>query len=77
VEAEAVDMVYRGMPSVNFSRDILERAVDWTVVLPMHGVHWSDWGRPERVEHTLNAIGARSALPPAAAERAMPVAAAA
>ena len=77
VEAEAGDMVYRGMPSVNFSRDVLERAVDWTVVLPMHGVHWSDWGRPERVEHTLNAIGARSALPPAAAERAMPVAAAA
>ncbi|MFI5345983.1 MAG: sugar phosphate nucleotidyltransferase [Elusimicrobiota bacterium] len=62
-ETDAVELAYRNMPSVNFSRDFLERVADWTVVLPMHGVHWSDWGRPERVEQTLNAIGERSAFP--------------
>ncbi|MBI4060450.1 MAG: NTP transferase domain-containing protein [Elusimicrobia bacterium] len=74
-EAEAVDLAYRAMPTVNFSRDILEQAADWAVVLPMRGVHWSDWGRPERVEHTLRAIGARSALPAAALGPALPEAA--
>jgi mannose-1-phosphate guanylyltransferase len=74
-EAEAVELAYRNMPSVNFSRDILEQVADWTVVLPMHDVHWSDWGRPERVEQTLNAIGARSAFPAATLRPAMPVAA--
>jgi mannose-1-phosphate guanylyltransferase len=71
-EPEAVELAYRNMPSVNFSRDILEQAAGWTVVLPMQGVHWSDWGRPERVEQTLHAIGAKSALPSAAIGRAQP-----
>ncbi|MDE2236854.1 MAG: hypothetical protein KGK30_03105 [Elusimicrobia bacterium] len=48
-EESAIAAAYRDMPSVNFSRHILERACDWTVVLPMTGVRWSDWGRPERV----------------------------
>lgn len=74
-ESEAVERAYRGMPSVNFSRDILEQAADWTVVLPMRGVHWSDWGRPERVEQTLRAIGARSVLPAVALGQAIPAAA--
>ena len=61
-EQEAIELAYRGMPSVNLSRDLLEPLADWTVALPMTGVHWSDWGRPERVEQTLIKIGKRSAL---------------
>ena len=36
-------LVYRNMESVNFSREIVERSADWTTVMPMEGVHWSDW----------------------------------
>lgn len=61
-ETEAIELAYRAMPSVNFSRDLLEAAAGRTAVLPMTDVHWSDWGRPERVEQTLAAIGAGSAL---------------
>jgi mannose-1-phosphate guanylyltransferase len=64
-EQEAIELAYRGMPSVNLSRDLLEPLADWTVALPMTGVHWSDWGRPERVEQTLIRIGRKSALPAA------------
>jgi mannose-1-phosphate guanylyltransferase len=54
---EAVALAYRGMPSVNFSRGILEPAAPWTVALPMTGVTWSDWGRPERIVETLEELG--------------------
>lgn len=52
-EAEALELAYRNMPSVNFSRDLLERAAARTAVLPMRGVRWTDWGRPQRVLRTL------------------------
>jgi mannose-1-phosphate guanylyltransferase len=76
-EHEAIELAYRGMPSVNLSRDLLEPLAGWTVALPMTGVHWSDWGRPERVEQTLVRIGKRSALPAALPAKAglVPVAA--
>lgn len=64
-EAQALELAYRSMPRLNFSRDLLERLPGWTAVLPMEGVRWSDWGRPERVEQTLSRIGQRSVLPPA------------
>ena len=72
-ESEAVELAYRNMPSANFSRDILEQVADWTVVLPMQDVHWSDWGRPERVEQTLRAIGATSEIGAAGVGRFLPV----
>lgn len=63
-EAEATAQAYRDMESVNFSRDIVERAADWTVALPMDGVHWSDWGRPQRIAETLAKIGKTQSFPP-------------
>ncbi len=62
-EAAALADVYDGMPSVNFSKGILERAVDQALVLPMRGVEWSDWGRPERIAQTLERAAARSGSP--------------
>lgn len=56
-ESEAVELAYQDMPNVNFSRHILEQACDRSVVLPMRGVRWSDWGRPHRVVATLQSMG--------------------
>jgi mannose-1-phosphate guanylyltransferase len=63
-EAAAVERAYEAMPSVNFSRDIVEKAADWTVAMPMDGVHWSDWGRPQRIAETLAKIGKTQSFPP-------------
>ena len=73
-EPEAVDLVYRDMPAINFSSGLLERVAEWSIVLPLSGVHWSDWGRPERIQETLSSIGAQSALP-GLSPRTKPVAA--
>lgn len=56
-ESKAIAQVYSGLPRVNFSRDIVEKVSDWTVALPMRGVNWCDWGRPQRVMDTLNYLG--------------------
>jgi len=76
-EADAMELVYRKMPEINFSHGLLEKVAEWTVVLPLDGVHWSDWGRPERIEETLNSIGSKSTLPGINARRTPAVAAAA
>ncbi|HEX4047453.1 MAG TPA: sugar phosphate nucleotidyltransferase, partial [Elusimicrobiota bacterium] len=67
-EKEAVARAYRTMPGVNFSRDIVEPAADRMVALPMDGVHWSDWGRPQRIAQTLARIGKAQSFPAEIAE---------
>jgi mannose-1-phosphate guanylyltransferase len=62
-EAEAVAHAYRNMESVNFSRDIVEPAAGRMVAMPMDGVHWSDWGRPQRIAETLARIGKAQSFP--------------
>jgi mannose-1-phosphate guanylyltransferase len=62
-EARAVARAYRDMESVNFSRDIVEPAAAWTVAMPMDGVQWSDWGRPQRIAQTLAEIGKTESFP--------------
>jgi mannose-1-phosphate guanylyltransferase len=56
-ERLALPWRYGPMQPVDFSRDILQAAADSTVVVPMRGLEWSDWGRPERVQNTLGRIG--------------------
>jgi mannose-1-phosphate guanylyltransferase len=51
--------IYRTMPRANFSTQILETGAGRTVVVPLEGVDWSDWGRPERVEETLAKAGSQ------------------
>lgn len=55
-EAGVLGWIYQDMPSVNFSRDILERAPDRTLVAPLSGIEWNDWGRPERILATLDTL---------------------
>jgi len=56
-EAAVLKTVYRTMPKHNFSADLLAHADGNTVVMPMAGILWSDWGRAERIAETLRRIG--------------------
>lgn len=51
--------LYADLEPANFSRDLLEKVADSTMVLPLEDVNWSDWGRPERISRSLARIGAR------------------
>jgi mannose-1-phosphate guanylyltransferase len=52
-ESDAIDYIYRAVLPVSVSRDVLERAPERLAALPLDGVEWSDWGRPERIETVL------------------------
>jgi mannose-1-phosphate guanylyltransferase len=60
-----LEEIYRGLPSRDFSSDVLQRASDQLRVLEMNGVWWSDWGRPERILETLRALERPAAFPEA------------
>jgi mannose-1-phosphate guanylyltransferase len=55
-EWEAVENVFQRIPSLNFSSDLLQRIPRSLCVLPVQGVHWSDWGNPNRILHTLASL---------------------
>ncbi len=38
-------------------------AADRMVAMPMDDVHWSDWGRPQRIADTLAKIGRSQSFP--------------
>ncbi len=63
-ESTALATVYNDLSPADFSRDILQHASERSMVLPMEGVAWSDWGRPQRLTETLVSLGCRSLLPP-------------
>ncbi|MBD3334572.1 MAG: hypothetical protein GF355_03565 [Candidatus Eisenbacteria bacterium] len=67
--------LYECMPSCDLSRDILARARRHTLVMPMIGIDWCDWGRAERIEATLRELGKRPyfATSSAASPQAHPV----
>jgi mannose-1-phosphate guanylyltransferase len=48
-ELPALERLYCGLPSVDFSRQVLTARPDTLAVLPVRGVHWNDLGDPERV----------------------------
>jgi mannose-1-phosphate guanylyltransferase len=48
-ETPALERLYRGLPPVDFSRQVLSARPDHLAVLPVRGVHWNDLGDPERV----------------------------
>ena len=48
-EATALERLYCGLPSVDFSRHVLGVRPDRLAVLPVRRVHWDDLGEPERV----------------------------
>jgi mannose-1-phosphate guanylyltransferase len=48
-EGPALERLYCGLPSVDFSRQVLAARPDRLAVLPVRGVHWGDLGDPARV----------------------------
>jgi mannose-1-phosphate guanylyltransferase len=56
-EGEVAQRLYSGIPSTNFSREVLARCPANLAVLPVSGLRWSDWGDPRRVLETLAGIG--------------------
>ena len=55
-ELETLQGVYRDSPPASFSTAVMERVPDRTVILPLRGVTWSDWDKPEQVVETLSAV---------------------
>ena len=62
-EMRILDEIYHDMPVHNFSSELLRRVPDRAAVIEMSGVLWSNWGRPERIAHTLRQIGRQPAFP--------------
>src|SRR6266481_2132098 len=57
-EIEAIERLYCGLPSVDFSRTVLSAVPGDLTVLPVRDVYWNDLGSPDRViaswRHLLN-----------------------
>jgi mannose-1-phosphate guanylyltransferase len=66
--AEAIERAYQRMPAADFSRDLVQRCPEAALVLPLEGVEWSDWGRPERVATSLQRLGKRGTFEPLVVE---------
>lgn len=58
---DSVREVYRQMRPVNLSKGLLEvlplRRPQALCVLPVRGIHWSDWGSAQRIIHVLESAG--------------------
>ena len=66
VEGPVLQSIYETLPKANFSSGLLQRMPECVAVMEMTGVHWSDWGRPERIAESIRSIGATPAFPEAA-----------
>lgn len=64
-EWRALDRLYCGLPSIDFSRHVLTARPDRLAVLPVRDVHWSDLGDPERVLAARRWTGATYEVLPA------------
>lgn len=60
-EQVVIDGVYSRLAPSGLSEDVLAAAPTNLAVLPVPGVPWSDWGRPERVMATLAELGVEPA----------------
>ena len=62
-ERPTLHQVYRKMPLLNFSSDLLQKVPERLGIIELEEVLWSDWGRPERIRETLKALGKKPAFP--------------
>lgn len=49
-EEEAIESAYLSIPSVNFSRSVLEHVSKYLYVLEVSGIYWNDWGNEDRIK---------------------------
>ena len=62
-EGQVLSSIYKTMPVRNFSHDFLSRIPERMAMMELHGVFWSDWGRPERIVETLELLGKKPKFP--------------
>jgi mannose-1-phosphate guanylyltransferase len=62
-ESQTLHQLYRYMPHMNFSSDVLQKVPERLGVIELEEVLWSDWGRPERIRETLEVLGKNPAFP--------------
>jgi mannose-1-phosphate guanylyltransferase len=67
-EGPTLEAIYRRLPRANFSHDVLGRAPDRCLVTRLAGIEWSDWGRAERIEHTVARLKRAPARPATSAD---------
>ena len=63
-EEVAIEALYAGLPSTNFSEQVLVSRPEDLAVLPVGGVQWSDLGEPGRVLSVLAQSGVHRAMAP-------------
>jgi len=63
-EEAAIEALYAGLPSTNFSEQVLVSRPEDLAVLPVGGVQWSDLGEPGRVLSVLGQSGVNRAMAP-------------
>ena len=51
-EKKAQVSLYRNSSQSDFCRDVLQNIPHHLVMYQLNNVHWSDWGRPERIERS-------------------------
>ncbi len=56
-EAAIVEDLFKRLPVVGFSEEVLSRCPANLAVEPVEDVRWNDLGEPDRVLHTLRTIG--------------------
>ncbi len=70
-EHETLHEIYRDMPVLDFSRELLQRIPEHLGVMEFEEVLWSDWGQPERIVHTLKTLGKEPAFPSEILQRSL------
>jgi len=61
--AALLTRIYEQPGQIDFCQAILQSDPQSCLVLPMDDLHWSDWGRPERIEDTILRFGIRPNIP--------------
>jgi mannose-1-phosphate guanylyltransferase len=67
-----IEAVYQTLPSVDFSRDVLERVTDRLAVVRVPPCGWSDLGTPDRVAKVLGQRDRSRAVAPGSARGRAP-----
>lgn len=60
--SERVEKTHGQIAPFNFSSRVLAREPEELKVLPLEGIRWSDWGTPDGVLMSLDAMGWRDRL---------------
>lgn len=62
-EADVLKEIYGAVRCWDFSARVVQRLPGRLSILPLQDVHWSDWGRPQRIAETLATLGKQPAFP--------------